>query len=240
MEMGGMCKFSCQGRFAHILPRVRSPQPRPRMPPFGEGDALVRDITARLHPDIRRQYLLQSLRDMLHVDEAKLEKFLIVAVLITLFTDHMDLALLYLMAQRPAQSSHSAMSLEASFLAVWDQLLDDDTFALHCLVELVLPAGPLMLIADRFAMEHILVGRIMEAASRGVTMALDQVIEQFLGLWLSRTHCGPLEAWLTNLAHHQNIRRKFGVHLRSVWNLQWGSLRTITSVDQDTARHKAT
>ena len=210
------------------------------MPPMEVGAAFLPDDTACLDPDIRRQWHLQSLRDILQVDSAKLEKLLIIAVLITFLTEDLDLALLYLIGQRPAQSSHSASSLEEILTAMWDQLLDDDTFALHCLVELVLPAGPFMLIADRFAMESILVGRIMEAASRGVTMPLDQVIEQFLGLWLDRSSCEAMEVWLARLAHHQNTRRKFGVHLRSVWNLHWGSLRTITSVEEDTARRKAT
>ena len=210
------------------------------MPPAAGGAALLQAVTAHFDPDIRRQFHLHALRDVLQVDMAKLEQVLITAMLISFLTQDLDLALYYVIGQRPAQSWHPGISLEEIFTAVWDQLLDDETFTLHCLVELLLPAGPLMLIADRFVMESILVGRIMEASTRGVTMQLDQVIEQFLGLWLARSSCAPMETWLARLAHHQNTRRKFGVHLRSVWKLHWGSLRTITSVDEDTARHKAT
>ena len=126
------------------------------------------------------------------------------------------------------------------FSIVWDDLLDDETFALHCIVELLLPSGPLMLVADRFVMERILVGRILDAGGRGVVLPLDQVIEQFLSLWLARSSCGALEPWLTRLAYHENTRRKFGVHLRSVWNLHFGNLRSITSVDEVTAKQKVT
>ena len=39
--------------------------------------------------------------------------------------------------------------------------------------------------------------------------------------------------------HHENARRKFGVHLRSVWNLHYGSLRVMTVVDENLAAQKA-
>ena len=50
-------------------------------------------------------------------------------------------------------------------MVAWDELRDDDIFALHCLLELVLPAGPFMLMADLFVMETFVVRRIMDVAS---------------------------------------------------------------------------
>lgn len=202
--------------------------------------ALFWHSRAPLDPDLQRYYHRGLLSEILHVDGATLENLLIVAFLIGLISQNVDLALHYILGRRPATSTHSAVSLTQIFSVVWDELLDDETFALHCVVELLLPAGPLLLVADRFVMESILVGRIFDAGCRGVVLPLDQVIEQFLSLWLARSSCGPLEAWLTRLAYHTNTRRKFGVHLRSVWNLHFGNLRSITSVDEVTAKQKAT
>ena len=196
------------------------------------------DAAGQSSSDVRRDQHLEVLQSILQVDAAKLERLLITSVLVWLLSQDTDLALLYIVAHRPARSSHCEVSLANVFAVVWDDLLDDDTFALHCVVELLLPEG-LMLTADRFVMERILVGEILQAASVGVVLPLDQVIDKFLSLWLSRSSCGGLETWLSKLAHHQNTRRKFGVHLRSVWNMSHGSLRSITSVDHDSAQQKA-
>ena len=109
--------------------------------------------------------------DILHVDAAKLEKLLISAVLVWLLSQDTDLALLYIIGHRPANSAHSALTLAEVFAVVWDELFDDETFALHCVAELLLPDG-LMRTADRFVMERILVGQILKAASRGVALPL--------------------------------------------------------------------
>ena len=210
------------------------------MPPVAEGAGFVEEVTAGADPIIRRHCHLQCLGEILNVDLGKVEKFLITAVLISFLSGSVDLATLYLIAQRPARSSHPGQSVEQVLMAVWDELLDDDIFAVHCVLELVLPSGPLMLKAERFVMESILVRRILDACRLGVTMPLGQVIEQYLDLWLLRPSCHGSEPWLTRLAHHVNARRKFGVRLRSVWNLHWGSLRTITSVDEQQALQKAT
>ena len=207
------------------------------MPALAEGDVLGE--LATLPGGFGRLLVLQLLRAILHVSTDQLDEHLITAVLISFLAQDVNLALHYLNAKRPVQSPYASFSLEEVLVIVWDDLLEDDTFALHCLVELVLPAGPLMLKAERFVMESVLVRRIMDAGRRGVTMPLDQVIEQFLSLWLQRTSCHGMEAWLTRLAYHENTRRKFGVHLRSVWNLHWGSLRTITCVDPDIGQRKA-
>ena len=190
--------------------------------------------------DVQRYYHLGVLGEVLQLDGAPFENVLIVATLIGLISQNVDLALLYILGRKPANSTHSAVSVSQIFLAVWDEVLEDETFALHCVVELLLPASPLLVLADRFVMESILVGRIFDAGCRGVVMPLDEVIDQFLSLWLARSSCGPLEPWLTRLAHHTNTRRKFGVHLRSVWNLHFGNLRSVTSVDEVTARQKVT
>ena len=116
-------------------------------------------------PAIRRHCHLQSLADMLHLELARLEKHLIIVVLIRLLSEDLDLALIYFIGQRPSPSSHSYLFPEHDFVAAWDELLDDDIFALHCLLELVLPAGPFMLMADLFVMETFVVRRIMDVAS---------------------------------------------------------------------------
>ena len=97
--------------------------------------------------------------NILHVEAAKLEKLLITAVVLWLPSQDTDLALLYIVGHSPANSGHSAVSLAAVFAVVWDELLDDETFALHCVVELLLPDG-LMRTAHCFVMERILVGQI--------------------------------------------------------------------------------
>ena len=167
------------------------------MPPVAEGVGFMEDVTAGADPIFRRHCLLQCLGEILNVDLGKVDKFLITAVLISFLTRSLDLAILYLMAQRPARSSHPGQSVEQVVMAVWDDVLDDDIFALHCLLELVLPSGPLMLTAERFVMESILVRRILDACRLGVTMPLGQVIEQYLDLWLSRPSCHGSEPWPT-------------------------------------------
>ena len=49
---------------------------------------------------------LLGLGEILNVDLGKVEKFLITAVLISFLSGSLDLATLYLIAQRPARSSH--------------------------------------------------------------------------------------------------------------------------------------
>ena len=208
------------------------------MPPASLVDTVPWDEAFAADPDIQKHRHLSRLKEVLHVDCGKLEQLLITAVLISFLTGDFNLSLFFIIGQLPTQSSHFGRSVEPLLTAVWDNLLDDHTFALHCCVELVLPAGPFMMIADRFVMESILMRRVMDAATRGVTMALDQVIEQFLGLWFGRSPCVAMENWLTRLAHHQNTRRKFGVRLRAVWNLHCGTLRTITPVNEDIGRQK--
>ena len=87
-------------------------------------------------------------------------------------------------------------------------------------------------------MEAILVGRIMEASRRGVVMPLQAVIDEYLCMWMSRSVPHALVSFLTRLAYHRNTRRHFGVHLRKVWSLHVGGLRSLTCVDEHTARQK--
>ena len=209
------------------------------MSAVGAEAALFLHSECASDPDLRRYYYRVVLAKLIPVAGAKFENLLVIAVLISLISQDVDLALLYIVGQRPANSTHSTVSLSEVFSIVWDELLDDETFVLHCVVELFMPAGPLMLAAERFVMERILVGRILDAGSRGVALPLGQVIDEFLSLWLARSSCWVLEGWLTKLVYHQNTRRKFGVHLRSVWNLQLGNLRSVTSVNEDTAQEKA-
>ena len=209
------------------------------MPAASPWDICAACVSAGSLEEFPRLWHLHVLGEVMQADPVTLERYLIVAVLIAVIASDFDLALLYLMGRRPVQSSQHGFCIEDCLSQAWDCLLEDQTFALHCVVELLLPAGPLYMIAERFVMESILVRRVVNAASRGVTMALDEVVDVFLGLWLARTSASGHEHWLTRLAHHENSRRKFGVHLRSVWNLHCGTLRTVTPVDEATARQKA-
>ena len=71
-------------------------------------------------------------------------------------------------------------------------------------------------------------------------MTLDRVIEEYLGLWCQRSYIPDGAAsWMAKLAYHENTRRKFGVRLRRIWNLQMGSLRVLTPTDPITGQIKA-
>ena len=189
--------------------------------------------------DRRLEQHLLLLQDMLHMGRMKLEHHLVTALLISFVSHDFNLALLYILTLRPSNSANSVHGVEGALTDAWEDIVNDGTFLLHCLLELLLTVSPCSGAADRFLMDSILVRRVMDAASRGVTMALGEVIDQYIGLWMSRAHIGSSEAWLTKLAYHQNTRRKFGVRLRATWNLHCGCLRSVTCVDETLAKQKA-
>ena len=70
------------------------------------AENLLDQALASPAPRLRRHCHLQCLGEILNVDLGKVEKFLITAVLISFLSGSVDLATLYLIAQRPARSSH--------------------------------------------------------------------------------------------------------------------------------------
>ena len=165
---------------------------------------------------------------------------LLVAAVLQLMTGSFDLVLVYLLWRRSLRPRHTQGPLEGIVTHVWEHLFEDDLFCMRCCMELMDRSSAVRMSADRFAMESILVERIMQSARRGVVMTLDRAIEEFLGLWCQRSYIPDGAAsWIAKLAYHRNTRRKFGVRLRQIWNLQMGSLRLLTPTDPITGQVKA-
>ena len=189
---------------------------------------------------LQRTQCLQELQQACGCSQHHLEHDLLVASLIQLMTGNFDLVLAYLLWKKSKQSSRTSSGIEDIIRSLWLHLFDDETFCMRCCVELLDGPSRVRAEADRFAMESIIVERIMQSARRGVAMPLGQVIDEFLGLWFRRTTISAvLELWIVRLAYHRNTRRKFGVRLRAVWQLHIGSLRTVTPTAPTLGREKA-
>lgn len=200
-----------------------------QVPPGAAGSGL----TLRMHA-------MQQLQEAFGSPQHHFERDLLVAALLQLMTGSFDLVLVYLVWRRSLQPRRTTGALEGLVTDLWEHLFDDDLFCMRCCLELLCRSSEVRMSADRFAMESILVERIMQSARWGVVMSLDRAIEEFLSLWFQRSHIPDVAApWLAKLAHHQNARRKFGVRLRQAWNLQMGSLRLVTPTDPSTGQVKA-
>ena len=187
-----------------------------------------------------RMQRLQKLEEAFGSAGRHFEIDLLIAAVLQLMTGSFDLVLVYLLWRRSLQPRRTTGPLEGIVTHLWEHLFEDDLFCMRCCLELMSRSSAVRMSADRFAMESILVERIMQNARRGVIMTLDRVIEDFLGLWCQRSHIPDFIApWIAKLAYHRNTRRKFGVRLRQVWNLQMGSLRTVTPTEPISGQVKA-
>ena len=187
-----------------------------------------------------RMQRLQTLEEAFGSAGRHFEIDLVTAALLQLMTGSFDLVLVYLLWRRSLQPRRTTGPFEGIVTHLWEHLFEDDLFCMRCCLELMSRSSAVRMSADRFAMESILVERIMQNARRGVIMTLDRVIEDFLGLWCQRSHIPDFIApWIAKLAYHRNTRRKFGVRLRQVWNLQMGSLRTVTPTEPISGQVKA-
>ena len=188
---------------------------------------------------IHRMQHFRELQEAWGCTEHELQRDLLVAALIQLMTGNFDLVLAYLVWRKSLQPRGLGGAIEGIVTVLWPLLFEDDIFCMQCFLELCSRASDVRMAADRFAMESILVERILQSARRGVVMPLNRVIEEFLSLWFQRSHIPDgVESWLARLAYHANTRRKFGVRLRQAWQLHFGSLRVVTPTDPVAGRLK--
>ena len=168
-----------------------------------------------------------------------MENDLLIASIIEFMSNDFALALAYLNWKKSLQTERIGGAIEDMVRSLWEYLFDDTTFCMRCVLELCDGSSRARTVADRWVMESMLVRDIMQAGLRGVVMNLNRIIEVFLGLWFQRDSTPPLlQSWLCRLAYHENSRRKFGVRLRTVWNLHIGSYRVVTITEPDLARQK--
>ena len=189
-------------------------------------------------PSTVRGRIVRRLRAFFKCPASTLERFLVVSMLIYVMSGDFDVALHFLMSKSAAEHFSSTASFEATVKELWEVVLEDTIFATTCALELCCSQGPCRNQAEEFIMEAILVGRIMDASRRGLVMPLQAVIDEYLGMWMSRSVPDSLVSFLTRLAYHRNTRRHFGARLRQIWSLHVGDLRCLTCVDEQTARQK--
>ena len=194
-------------------------------------------------PDVQtfmdlRARAVRNLRVFFNCTDQTFERLLLVAMLIDILSGDFDVALHFLMTKSARPAPSTIATFEFTVRELWTRLLDDETFAMACALEICFSQGQCRLQAEIFIMEAILVGRIMDAARRGLVLPLQAVIDEYICLWTRRTVPEAYLPTLTRLSHHANTRRKFGVRLRTTWNLHFGGLRTFTCVDEQTAKQK--
>ena len=194
-------------------------------------------------PDVQtfmdlRARAVRNLRVFFNCTDQTFERLLLVALLIDILSGDFDVALHFLMTKSARPAPSTIATFEFTVRELWTRLLDDETFAMACALEICFSQGQCRLQAEIFIMEAILVGRIMDASRRGLVLPLQAVIDAYIGLWTRRSVPDAYLPTLTRLSHHANARRKFGVRLRTTWNLHVGGLQTLTCVDEQTAKQK--
>ena len=133
-------------------------------------------------PMTRRRRAVCCLRVFFTVTVQTFERYLVVAMLIYFISGDFDVALHFLMTKSARSASSVSATFEGSFRDVRCVLLDDESFAMTCALELCYSQGSCRIQAEQFIMEVILVARIMEAARRGLALPLHAVVDEYLGL----------------------------------------------------------